>query len=493
MSTNRTTTWSTAKQGCKPQPEPCCEHDCTSGTRNRYFLNKHITPDVWQVEQDYQIGRRRLVNRAVHGWGVVYGYPVTMAAGAACGGATDQAPAGIKVGAGLAFDRMGRELVQTDQITVSLDDMLELPGSEGEDDSYLLRVHYAEQLLAPVSVKDSCSCERQQWDRVCETVRYSLQRVPRSACCDPHPCELDCSCAACCTGHETRAGGREDDDNGVRAGAARCLCDHLTELSPGAECSGLTEVSKRVRVDLHNGVALACLSLQQDECGKWHIAEVIDACGPRRLVKRNDLLFDLIRGCDLTRISEISWAEWHRSRERIAWDEFDSFFDTQRSEQGGCETDFVVRFTRPVRIDTLTADCFSMTFLIRQREGGWLIPMRAPIVRVIYGEISGDEEELAQRASLVVGWGWVCDALRGLETEFERPGVTVEMEIYGDFILDCNGQALDADARGRSPGPSGNGTPGGTFRSSFQLDAKPLRPDPDAAQPQNTVQGGNLS
>ena len=39
------------------------------------------------------------------------------------------------------------------------------------------------------------------------------------------------------------------------------------------------------------------------------------ACGPRRLVKRNDLLFDLIRGCDLTRISAIGWRDWHRGRE----------------------------------------------------------------------------------------------------------------------------------------------------------------------------------
>jgi hypothetical protein len=36
----------------------------------------------------------------------------------------------------------------------------------------------------------------------------------------------------------------------------------------------------------------------------------VEECPPRRIVKRNDMLFDLIRGCDLTRITRISWAEW---------------------------------------------------------------------------------------------------------------------------------------------------------------------------------------
>ncbi|MFO1207189.1 MAG: hypothetical protein U1E63_15945 [Burkholderiales bacterium] len=45
--------------------------------------------------------------------------------------------------------------------------------------------------------------------------------------------------------------------------------------------------------------------------------------GPRRLVKRNDALFDLIRGRDLTRItSVIGWAAWYRLRKLIDWDEF---------------------------------------------------------------------------------------------------------------------------------------------------------------------------
>lgn len=456
------TTWSAANRCGKPRPDTCCEHDCTSGTRNRYFTGKRLTPDALRIEQEYQTERRRLINRAVHGWGVVYGYRVAPSAAAT---------GGIAVGAGLAFDRMGRELVQTGEEPLALDDMLELAGGEG--DCYLLRVHYAEQWIAPVSVRDACSCERQQWDHVCETVRYSLQRVSCAECCDPQACGLECAC-----GREACGGAESGDD--PRSGARQCICAHLAGLPLGAACHALAEVSKHVRVDLHNGVPLACLTLGKDECDQWRITGVSDACGPRRLVKRNDLLFDLIRGCDLTRIQRISWAPWHRSATRIPWDDFNAFFAPDVSPEGGCVTRFSVEFSRPVRRDTLAADCFRMTFLIRESEGGWLRPMLAPIVRVIHGELSGETDEWAATATLVVSWGWVGDALRGPESKFTRAGIAVDIEIRGDFILDCNGQAVDADARGRSPGPSGNGAPGGTFRSSFVLDARPPRPDPDA-------------
>ena len=39
----------------------------------------------------------------------------------------------------------------------------------------------------------------------------------------------------------------------------------------------------------------------------------------------------------------------------------------------------------------------------------------------------------------------------------------VEIEVRGDFILDCNGQPVDANAVGRAAAPTGNGTPGGTL------------------------------
>ena len=129
--------------------------------------------------------------------------------------------------------------------------------------------------------------------------------------------------------------------------------------APG-DCDGrLCEIDEpcgRVWVDLGHGVPLACVEVVPDDCGGWTFGDDVDACGPRRLVKRNDLLFDLIRGCDLTRISEIGWGDWHRAdgdRGRR------STSSPRRSAADGDEqheyvtTTFWVTFSRPVRKDTL--------------------------------------------------------------------------------------------------------------------------------------------
>ena len=49
----------------------------------------------------------------------------------------------------------------------------------------------------------------------------------------------------------------------------------------------------------------------------------------------------------------------------------------------------------------------------------------------------------------------------------------VEIEVRGDFIVDCNGQPVDANAVGRRSAPTGNGTPGGTFLSTFRVEPRP--------------------
>lgn len=489
------TTWTPEQASAAPRCAPCGEHECTSGTRNRYYPGKRLTPDTMSAEQDYLVERRRMINRAMHGWGVVYGYATAMATDSQCG---DAAPGTLRIGPGLAFDRMGRELVQTTSLDLLFGDMIDIPGGSG--DCWLLRVHYAEELSGPVSVSDPCHCERQQWDRVCETVRYSLERVPCSQCCEPQACGLACGCAEgpCCAGQvpipPKGMTGAQGVAAGARAGALCCMCEHLTGLAPGGSPKW-HKVGPRLRVDMGNGVPLACLRLNYDEkCKTWSIDDVADACGPRRLVKRNDLLYDLVRGCDLTRISAISWAAWHRAPGRVAWAAFESFFGTAVSAKNECMTKFNVSFSRPVRKDTVGPDCFSMTFLFNDAEGAWKTSLRAPILRIEHIAAAGHPTELVSGAALVVGWKWVNDAIRGTATRFDRCHALVEIEIHGDFILDCNGQALDANAQGLQAAPTGNGAPGGTFRSTFWLARKPTEADPDddEACPPTDI-GGTLS
>jgi hypothetical protein len=516
----------------------CCgDEQCMSGSRNNYFPGKRLTPDSFRIEQKYLVERRQLLNRAIHGWGAVYGLPVAMAAPDKCCPGAELGT--LEIGEGLALDRIGRELVQIGAVALTLENIILLgdkgapvraQGSDrkawmssvGTDASqcWLLKVHYAEQRIGPVTLKDSCSCERTEWDQVCETVRYSLQRIGCDECCAGQGCELTCGCAtgACCDhtnseyeearkkfeeviAQKKKEGMGDVEIEEIRAqqyreweqkgivpskgkdlhgrGGCRCLCDHLTGLQVGVECRSLCEVDNCARADLHNGVALACIKLGQDDCGNWRFASVYDACGPRRLVKRNDLLFDLINGCDLTRISEITWKDWHRRKSPVEFEKFAAAFG-QESKDGKNVTSFGVKFTKQVVVETLTPDCFAIR-VSSVGPDGWLQTFNVPITGV---KLIEQQDRLALGATLAFDRYWPSDALGGRQTIFDAGETTIEIEVRGDFIVDCNGQTVDANASGLSPGPSGNGTPGGTFLSTFVVAPRPPEPKGTAqAQP----------
>jgi hypothetical protein len=487
-----------------PKAECCSEPRCESGLRNNYFEGKRLTADSFRVEQRYLVERRRLLNSAIHGWGVVYGYGVGLEPPDDCPGG--RASGRLAIGPGLALDECGRELLQVRELPLGLGDVIVFdedgartdrerafaahagpahpPGGNSRRWCWLLRLHYAEQLSGPFTVDDPCNCERHEHDHTCETVRYSLQPIDCEKCCRDVACELHCDCGRgrCCDQ-------RDDDHDQQRRhapppatglpferGGCRCLCDHLTRL-PRPDCGGgLCEIEDscgRVRVDLRHGVALACVELVRDDCDRWTFGEEVEACGPRRLVKRNDLLFDLIRGCDLTRISDIGWKDWHRREEAVPFEEFSEALGPDGEKEAEYVTNrFWVRFSRPVRRNTVRPDCFVMTVISVEDEGGWWETRRVPIVRVEFlPPEAGDPGDHVRGARIVVDGAWVEDGVRGRRTLFLDGETRVEIEVRGDFILDCNGQPVDANAVGLSPSPTGNGGPGGTFLSTFRVAA----------------------
>jgi hypothetical protein len=498
-----------------PSPKPssrgtrrecCTEAPCDAGLRNQYFEGKRLTAESFRVEQDYALERRRLLNRAIHGWGVVYGYALKSTA--ANGYRTGADAGGLEIGAGLALDACGRELLYTRATTLKVSDAILLDengmrmdrsaeGAYGPEACWLLSAHYAEQRVGPVRLNDPCSCERNEWEHVCETVRFTLRRVDCDECCRSFDCELECGCGAgpCCeepTGAEPYRPGYERHEPGteaavknpVRRGGCQCLCQHLAEWSD-TECDrlqGVDEPCGHVRVALRHGVPLACVRLRKDDCDAWQFDSWIEACGPRRLVKRNDALFDLIRGCDLTRISAIGWAPWHRASEPVEWADFrDSFSDESLpSPRRGREQTYWVEFSRPVRKDTVRPDCFAMTVIAAEDEAGWGEARRVPIVDVETVDASGPRPGLVTRATLVFDAGWISDAIESRKKIFNQNDTQVEIEIRGDYIVDCNGQALDANAVGLSPAPTGNGSPGGTFVSIFRVHPRESRQRPPA-------------
>ena len=524
--------------------ECCTDAPCDSGLRNQYFDGKRLTADSFRVEQSYLLDRRRLLNRSIHGWGVVYGYAMKPVAAQNCH--TGDESGWLEIGPGLALDECGRELLLARATVLSVDEVIlldekgarmkrppdgsyepyrkEQHGEEHPRACWLLSAHYAERFVGPTTIKDSCSCESKEWEHVCETVRFSLRRVDCEECCADLDCELKCGCGTgpCCEPHpeeprrhenypEQGGGGGEapkqhnTPSNPVHRGGCQCLCEYLTGLTDG-ECGGLCEIEdpcEHIRADLRHGVPLACVRLREGDCDNWLFDRWFEACGPRRLVKRNDVLFDLIRGCDLTRISAIGWANWHRSRESIEWDSFEASFgaltdsDLNRMRKSRDRHEpfpvvtvkYWVDFSRPVRKDTVRADCFSMTVLGEEDEGGWVSTHRVPILSAETWAPPDTPAGFVTRATFVVDGRWLYDAVKGSKTVFDEDPTTVEIEIRGDLIVDCNGQPIDGNAIGLSAAPTGNGTPGGTFFSSFQVQARDSESRPTAYDTRNRRQG----
>jgi len=102
--------------------------------RLTYFDGQFLSAEDFRDEQRYLIGRRHLHNRALHGWGVVFGLSVTVS--------EDVTSPSLVVGPGLAIDRHGRE--------IELDTLVPLPVGNPGCPQYVI-VEYAERETDPVT------------------------------------------------------------------------------------------------------------------------------------------------------------------------------------------------------------------------------------------------------------------------------------------------------------------------------------------------------
>jgi hypothetical protein len=556
------------------KPERCCHgHDaetctqCGTGSRNRYYRRKMMTAEDFRAEQDYMIGRRRLINRAMYGWGVVEGlsvehygktgndprpapYPYAQDQG-------DAKKGPLVIGPGFALDRHGRELL----VPRPKDDCLSsrnlfVAGSDAQHcrpqalstleagRRYLLSAHYAEHRIDPVRLSDGCDCFEQEWNRICETVVYSLTPIKQCVFGEPK-CHGDCGCPAPEKPASPPQAAPGHDDSGARAQAPAdlraqnpddahapapveqrprgvehapphdppwprshhvlcCWSEHAKVAGPGTICHWQDDIW----IDPCEGVPLACVDFVGLECCEPVFGEIRE-CEPRRIVKRNDLLFDLIRGCDLTRIDYLSWLKWGKIDEDgtrlVPWDEFygaiiqdvPAFvaepehawlkgttwyqqFQAQSSRER--PTRFEIGFSGPVRIASLTPNAVSITGIFPDHDTGWNKPLRFPITRILTRPADpGDPKDTTRLAMIVVHQDWVYDEIAGNKSEFRVDEgrdyyPVLEIEIFGDLLEDCRKVTVDADSAGPAIVPTGNGSPGGTCRSVFRVTPKPAEP-----------------
>lgn len=160
----------------RKEPKVADKDAAGTARRNRYFSGKLLTVADYVLEQRYHIERRWLINRMLHGWGIVSGLAVG-----------PRAEGGWRISAGMALDRQGRELVVNEALDLEDDDdLIWLSGgrridpseerSGARNASYLLSAHYAERAVDGVLIDDDYGDGACEANRLCETVVFSLTR-----------------------------------------------------------------------------------------------------------------------------------------------------------------------------------------------------------------------------------------------------------------------------------------------------------------------------
>lgn len=470
-------------QHTTPRPETdCVDESCRYGKRNLYYRRKAMTAGDMALEQRYLIERRRLLSRGIVGWGIACGFELSLQPGP-----KPDDPPQLVCGRGLALDRAGRELLRVDGGAVRECDLLILDNGLREASETarekptetefrcLLTIRYAERPIDKVRVNGDCGCGESEWNHVCETVVFGLEPI-----CGEDPCpagEPRCRECHCRTGESRHA---PDHHARQHRDRSACLCEWQTEHTIQTECAALAHCGD-LMVALGDPVTLACVTIRFDRCGCPVLRCIDDACEPRRWIKTNDSLYDLIRGCDLTCIEHLSWGDWHRRAEPVPWTEFrDKFPRPPRHEYESDEerprhlrSHFTIEFSGPVLSETLTPECIVFTIFSPDELAGMLHARRVRIPELeLHARHDDDPEGTTRAVTLMFDSRWVDDQVWDSTTVFRHPHTRVEIEIRGDSILDCHGQALDGEAIGRHPAPSGNGSPGGTNLTTFRVEPR---------------------
>ena len=134
--------------------------------RNRYFYGKLLTVRDFEVEQRYHCTKRALLNRLIHGAGVVCGLGVT---------ASDEST--LMIESGMALDYQGREIVLPETLFRKLQ-MLEGQETLSDSKDAYLCLTYAEEDVEPVNATGAEVGAQRQFDLTREGYRLFLTPEP---------------------------------------------------------------------------------------------------------------------------------------------------------------------------------------------------------------------------------------------------------------------------------------------------------------------------
>ncbi|QWH88430.1 hypothetical protein EXW29_09615 [Bacillus toyonensis] len=149
--------------------------------RMNYFPGQLLMARHFKAEQSYMNEKRHLLNRLIHGRGIVCGLIVKEDA---CIGKSRE----ITITPGVALDGYGREVIVHREITMKISEIESCDSSQEKPESFYLCLEYAECKKEPVPNLNSCSCEETcEYSRIQEGFKIVIREKepPQNNCCTP--------------------------------------------------------------------------------------------------------------------------------------------------------------------------------------------------------------------------------------------------------------------------------------------------------------------
>jgi hypothetical protein len=420
-------------------------HDPWTGTipveRMRWFTGRFVTARDLTDEQRYLIRRRWLLNRLLHGEGVLCGLDVRRDQREECASTT------VWIEPGIALDCRGRELISDCRLCVTWPSAAE-PGCEPpEHEERLLVIRYCEELIDPqYALLDDCEHPGKpgkEASRIREYVTWKLASREELPDCWPreHPLiHNDCA---------DERGDHDNHDNHDEHG------EHGNDDEQGnhdehgehRDRDGERHHEDR-RCGPGNCLEPAC------RCDGWIPLAVLTRRAGGPIHVSDPLSGRLPAAGYLTKIARVNWPhggelELEELIERRGRLEVD--FDRPLLAVEGDATG-INQFTFRVEFGGLER---ALEFLPTAEDSPRLEDRTRAVFTIDHGLWDPDNSAHQRRDRR----GQFRSSLRGS---------FIVVTLLCDFILDCHGNPVDGDhLRGRLP--SGNGTPGGVFRSWFAV------------------------
>lgn len=431
--------------------------------RPHFAARQLLTAHQLNAANDDELERQRLLNRALHGYGIIYGYGLTVDEH----GLVNPDRGCVDISAGLGFDRHGRMLYWGGGLLAVGDIVGPPPDCEG---TYTLRVHYAER-EDPRDDCGYCDIDHAIWREQGVVFSLTLDWTEADRSCPEHP---DGDCISHGEYLCQRTGGMSGPEHKTVPPAEDL---QWVDTAPGPlhkTVNGEWRYDPRLEVAIPVARLEVCDRTKNDEYSSEYEPDCdpiyefcrsrSDACQVRPLVYRNPLLYELLNCCDVdaARIYAYSWdvTNWHWP-EVAPWDEF-----VARALADEPEAGFTIRFSKPIHARTIHPGSIFITAMYHEDRTDYWMGQRIPIAEL---RLLDSDGEYARGVQIIIDrQEWIPAELTGKRSTLDQ-GFRFELTVRGQLLRDncgnmLNARPVDIDAAKRC-----QDRPGGDFLSVFEV------------------------